>query len=404
MSTLTITDFDAAMKALRHRDLRQGLYDEGAVLMDRVLVNLHGDEHRDRRNVEAKVFRKDFFNYYEHEVFPKTLELTIRPYLEKGRADVVEFGFRSMMSLTADFAGIDRQDYSAEETETLLSMLRAFGQGATLSHSKRNRDEVRAEVRAAMAEYDRRFLQPSIKVRQAAIARFRAGEISEDDLPRDILTVLLFNRDKLDLPDDVLLREMAFFFVAGAQTSIHSLTHAVHEIMNWCVKNPKDWQRIVDEPLFLQRCVHESTRLHPSSPVATRRPTCPIHLDPGHDVTPDDIVVANLYEANRDSKIFGPDAAEFNPHRETPSGVYPYGLSFGYGMHACLGRNLAAGVEPRPTTDPVTHQYGTVTLICQALFRNGARPDPENPPRMDETTARPNWGIYPIVFSGNAKA
>ena len=398
MTTLTIGDFDAAMKTLRQRDLRQGLYDEGAVLMDRVLVNLHGSEHRDRRNVEAKVFRKDFFNYYEHEVFPKTLEMTLRPYLKTGCADVVEFGFRSMMNLTADFAGVDRPEGTAEETETLLGLLRAFGQGATLSHSKRDHEVVRAEVRAALAEYDRRFLQPSIKARTAAIERFKAGEIGEDDLPRDILTVLLRNRDKLDLPDDVLLREMAFFYVAGAQTSIHSLTHAVHEIMAWCEKHPDDWKRVAEDPLFLQRCVHESTRLHPSSPVATRRPTCPMHLDPGHDVTPDDMIVINLYEANRDAGTFGPDAAEFNPHRETPAGVYPYGLSFGYGMHACLGRNLAAGVEPKADTDPATHQYGTVTLICQALLRAGARPDPANPPQMDETTARPNWGVYPVIF------
>lgn len=403
MADYEITGYEAAADALRQRDLRQGLYDEGAVLMDKVLVNLHGKEHKDRRTVETKVFRKDFFSYYEREVFPETLEATIRGYLDSGKADVVEFGFRAMMNLTADFAGLDRPDASPETSDEMLRLLRLFGLGATLAHYKGDKDEARAQIRQGLDDFNEAFLKPSIARREAEIAKFEAGEISEDNLPRDVLTVLLLNRDKLDLPDDVLLREMAFFFVAGAQTSIHSLTHAMHEIFEWCKKHPADWERMVRDRLYLQRCVHESTRLHPSSPVATRTPTCPIHMkDPG-DVEEGDMVVVNLYAANRDTSVFGPDAAEFNPTRELPKNVWAYGLSFGLGMHACLGRNLAAGVDPKPDTDPDTHHYGTVTLICHALLRYGARPDPDNPPKMDEKTARPNWGLYPIIFDESAR-
>jgi len=404
MTTLEITDYEAAAEALRQRHLRQGLYDEGAVLMDKVLVNLHGDEHKARRTTEAKVFRKDFFNYYEREVFPATLEETIRSYLKSGKADLVEFGYRAMMNLTADFAGLDRPDQSAETVETMLRLLRLFGLGATLAHYKGDKEEARRDIRAGLQEFDEKFLQPSIKRRLEALEKLEKGEIGEDDLPRDVLTVLLRNRDSLDLPDDVLLREMAFFFVAGAQTSIHSLTHAMHEIFTWCEKHPEDWERMVKDRLFLQRCVHESTRLHPSSPVATRTPTCPVHLKAAGDVNEGDMVVINLYAANRDTSVFGPDAAEFNPYRELPPNMWPYGLSFGLGMHACLGRNLAAGVEPKEDTDPDNHHYGTVTLICHALLRYGARPDKANPPRMDEKTERPNWGVYPIVFEKSAAA
>lgn len=404
MSTVEITTYDEAAKALRQRDLRQGLYDEGAVLMNKVLVNLHGDEHKARRTTEAKVFRKDFFNYYEREVFPRTLEETIRGYLAVGKADLVELGFRAMMNLTADFAGLDRPDHSRQTADVMLRLLRLFGLGATLTHYKGDKEEARAQIRAGLAEFDDKFLQPSIHRRQEAIARFRRGEIAEDDLPRDVLTILLLNRTELDLPDDVLLREMAFFFVAGAQTSIHSLTHAMHEIFEWCKAHPQDWTRVVQDRIFLQRCVHESTRLHPSSPVAWRQPTCPVHLGAGGDVQQGDMVVINLYAANRDTTVFGPTAAQFDPLRELPANVWPYGLSFGLGMHACLGRNLAAGVEPRADTDPETHHYGTVTLICHALLRHGARPDPANPPKMDDKTARPNWGVYPIIFAPQTAA
>ena len=73
MSTKPITDYQQAAKTLRQRDLRQGLYDEGAVLMDGVLVNLHGEKHHARRGLENKVFRRGFFQHYEKEVFPDTL-------------------------------------------------------------------------------------------------------------------------------------------------------------------------------------------------------------------------------------------------------------------------------------------------------------------------------------------
>ena len=59
-----VDTFKAAESALRQSDLRQSLYDEGGILMDKVLVTLHGDEHRLRRTVESQLFRRNFFRHY----------------------------------------------------------------------------------------------------------------------------------------------------------------------------------------------------------------------------------------------------------------------------------------------------------------------------------------------------
>lgn len=392
--TVTVTDYAGAMDAFRQRDLRQSLYDEGAVVMDRVLVNLHGEEHRQRRSVESQVFRRDFFRYYETEVFPGTLEATLTPYLANGRMDLVEFGYRVLVNLTADFTGIDRPSASAEETETLMAMLRLFSRTAILAHSTVDRDAIRRDAVAALGEFERRYVEPSVARRSALIARLGAGELTDADLPRDILTVLLRDRADLDLPDDVLTREMAFFALAGAHTSIHSLTHAVHEIFQWT----DDAASLLEEPLLLQRCVLESIRLHPSSPIAARRPLCPVHLG-ATTVSEGDRVEIDLQQANRDVSVFGDDAGTFNPHRSLKKGVSPYGLSFGMGMHACLGLNLAAGTLPRADTDPADHHYGTVTLVIRELLRHGVRPDPQDAPEKDATTARDLWGRYPMLIA-----
>ena len=390
----TFTEYNDATQALRIKDLKQSLYDDGEVIMDKVLVCLHGDEHKKRRKLENKIFTRDIFQKYEDVIFPKTINETLDPYKATGEMDLVDFGFRVLLNLTADFSGIDRPLKSKKETETLLRLLKIFASGATLHHSTRDHDEVKGEVRDALKEFDQHFLTPSIERRKSIIS-----QNSNEDLPNDILTVLLVNDDQLNMPYDVLQREIAFYLLAGAQTSIHSLVHAFHEIHNWLESNPKRKDDIINDPIFVQKCFLESTRLHPSSPVALRKAVCPVQLPGNKSADVDDDVVIDLYNSNRDKKIFGNDADKFNPDRETPNGQNLYGLSFGLGMHSCIGRNLAAGVNSKPDTDPNNHHYGTVTMIMRKLISCNAIPDISNPPRMDEKTKRPNWGYYPITFN-----
>ena len=66
-------------------DLRQALYDEGAILMKKVLVNLHGDEHLARKRVVTKILRPAFFLHYEKNVFGPTLDADPRALCRGGQ-------------------------------------------------------------------------------------------------------------------------------------------------------------------------------------------------------------------------------------------------------------------------------------------------------------------------------
>ena len=398
MKEYLVADYAGVTGALRNPDLAQSLYDEGAVIMDQVLLTLHGEAHRQRRLLEFKVFRRDFFRFYEKEIFPRTLDETIAPALAEGRADLIDLGYRVTMNLTADFAGIDRPHRDAAETRALLDLVMTFSEGATLVHSNRDKDEVRAEVRAALQRFELDFLAPSIARRQSLLGRFVAGEITEDDLPRDVLTVLLRNEDRLELPPQVLTREIAFYLQAGSHSTANSTVHAVHDLMTWMAKRPDDAARLRDDPLFFQRAVHESLRLHPASPVAWRKATCPVSLDGGQQVLPGDRVVINLAAVNMATSLFGDSAGEFDPHRQIPVGHLPFGLTFGSGVHSCLGRDLDGGVIAREDTDPATHQYGIIALFARRILSEGARLDPDDPPTAATHIARPNWGRYPVIF------
>jgi hypothetical protein len=200
------------------------------------------------------------------------------------------------------------------------------------------------------------------------------------------------------MPRDEVLKETIYFLMAGAHTSINALTHVVDDMFGWFAARPGERARLKDDPFFAQACVFESLRLNPSSPVARRRALCPMDLG-GIEAAPGDVVVVNLQTANRNAALFGDEPEAFNPDRPAPAGQLPYGLSMGFGAHACLGRNLAVGVVPRPGADPAQHQYGTVPLIVAALMRAGVAPDPERPARRDETVTRSVWAEYPVVFN-----
>ena len=67
MTEHIFTNYSDAADALRIKDLKQSLYDDGEVIMDQVLVCLHGEEHKKRRKLENKIFTRDIFKYYENE-------------------------------------------------------------------------------------------------------------------------------------------------------------------------------------------------------------------------------------------------------------------------------------------------------------------------------------------------
>jgi cytochrome P450 len=363
------------------------------------LITLHAEEHRQRRIIEMGVFGRGFFRSYAKEVFTPILAELLAPAIAAGGTDVIELGYRVSMNLTADFAGIDRPEGTVEETEALLAMVKTFSEGATLVHSTRDPVAVNAEVDAAMSRFERRFFRASLERRRNLVDSLEQGRITADVLPRDVLTTLLKARGKLPLADDVLRREMSFFLQAGAHSTTNSTAHALHEICQWANEDPARWSRLSDQA-FVQRCVHESLRLHPASPVAWRRAVADCEVN-GEAIVSGQLVEINLAVANMDQDIYGTDADMFNPDRKPAADAWPWGLSFGYGTHACLGRDLDGGIVMSESSDDP--HPGIVPTLVHALLASGARPDDADPPLQDTRTSRRNWSRYPVIFRGNPR-
>jgi len=397
-AVIEIVGYEQAREVYRQKDLRQALYDAGEVVMADVLVNLHGDEHRARRRLENRLFRRETHLRYERELFPPIVEATLAPHVAAGRAELVGLSHQMMMNLAAFTAGVDRPAGTAEETLHLYSYMMLFIEGATLAHYVGDRDAKRAEVARALESFAAEFLDPSVAARRAVLERFEAGEVTEEELPRDVLTILLRNQDNLHLPPDVVLRETCFFLLAGAHTSATAFVRTLHNVFQLAETNPAAAERARTDPVFLQRCVHETVRLQPSSPVAMRWALGDLALADGTRVAVGDKVVIDLMAVNRDPTVFGDHASEFDPGRDLPAGVAPWGLSFGLGMHACIGQDLAAGVDPAGRDPGEDHLFGLVPVAVGAVLAEGGRPDPDHPPQLDPTSARGYWGTYPVRF------
>lgn len=396
MNVLTVGTFEDAKEIYRHKDFKQALYDAGEVVMDGVLVNLHGDEHRARRRLENRLFRRETLVHYERDLFPKVIEETLAPHVNDGHGELVELSHQLMMNLAALNAGVDRPLRTKAETDNLYAFMMKFIEGATLAHTTRDPQEVTREVEGAKQEFNRQFLVPSIRRRQDLLERAKSDESVE--LPKDILTELLRNDDSLPLPDEIILKEIAFFLLAGAHTSATAFVRTIDNLFTWLEKHPADRELLRSDKSFVQRAVFETIRLNPSSPIAMRRATTDITLKSGTVVPKDSLVTVDLMSVNRDPDIFGGSAAEFNPHRtiDKPN-VAAWGLSFGHGMHACIGQELAAGLAER-SEETAEFEYGLATVAVQAMFDRHVAPDPSQPARMDTTTKRPYWGTYHVRF------
>ena len=401
MDSIRVKEFRQIEDAFRKPELKQSLYNAGGDLFEGVLVTLHGEEHRTRRSVESRLLKRNFFRQYEADVFPKLLQDSLDRYLTSDRANFKELGYRIMLNVSLEFAGIDRQDNSEEEADTLHRLLSQFGMAATLGqYQGDDREAVRKEIREALAQFETSFFIPSRTRREELVKRLNAGELSESDMPRDILTMLVLYDDKLEMSNELMMREVGFFYLASAHTSVHTITHAIHEVFTWFESHEGDASSLAEDPFTLQKFALESLRLHPASPEAWRDSEDALTIGAELSVDAGTNVILDLQAANRDTEVFGDDAAQFNPFRERVAKLNPAGLSFGGGIHVCMGMLLVTGtiLKSDDEYDPNNHQYGTITQILQAMLRRGARRDPENPPTKMQNTLRDSWDVYPLIF------
>jgi cytochrome P450 len=413
-----LTKFTATITFDRYEDIRAALFDpnlsrtfdkrsyeEGNIRAGIVSIQ-HGAVHRARRRVENTQFRADVLRLYERELFPKVMDDLLDRLIDSDRVDLFPIGEMLSVVLAARRAGVEYDAASLDDLHALVRLVDAFSQGAAILDA-RDPDAVRSLVRDAYEEFETRFVRPAWRRRARAIARLRRGEISEEQLPHDILTVLLLHRDdpSLELDDERrVVREVATYLQGGTHTSAQTLVNSLDAMF----ERPDATallDRVAADTLFAQRVIQETLRLRPTTPKARRRAEADTEVA-GVRVPKDAQVLLDFAAGNRDPDVFGPTANDFDPDRSLPPTVPRWGLSFGGGPHQCPGRAVGAGF-PVPGDFQVDddHVFGLVALELQAVARRGVRPDPERAPERDVRTARfTRWLHYYVRFDRTTAA
>jgi cytochrome P450 len=153
------------------------------------------------------------------------------------------------------------------------------------------------------------------------------------DPPDDLITRLALGEiDGRQLDD----REVAFhawqLFVAGLESTAYTIGTTVYELL----RVPDRWQALRADRSLLENTREEGLRYGSAIRWVFRTVKEPIELD-GQPVPAGDRVIVGLESANLDEAVFGPDAGAFEMRRPEARRH----LSFGHGIHLCLGAELA---------------------------------------------------------------
>ena len=162
---------------------------------------------------------------------------------------------------------------------------------------------------------------------------------------------------------------LPMLLTTGIETSISFLASGLHTLLT----HPHAWQQLQREPQLLDQAIDELLRFEPPVLKTVRQATvdCTYH---GCDIKKGDMISVSIVSANRDPRIFtSPDV--FDIMRKPV-----LNLSFGYGIHYCLGRLLGRLVARQSfqyllthwphiqlTGEPVVWHMGTVLRRLEKL-------------------------------------
>jgi cytochrome P450 len=171
------------------------------------------------------------------------------------------------------------------------------------------------------------------------LQEYTSAQLTERQLkPRDDMLTVLLNGEIVD-DDDGELRRLTIEQAANFALLIGNAgTETVARLLGWAVltldHNADQRAELAADPSLIPNAVEELLRYEAPSPVQSRWCTAD-HEVHGQTIPANSKVVMITGSAGRDERAF-PDADRFDIHRKIDHHV-----SFGYGIHFCLGAALA---------------------------------------------------------------
>lgn len=399
-----IGNFDEIKEILASPSFHQRLSPEREIFLGGTVLALNGEAHQEKKKLFAPLFTKGAMVFYETQLLDPTIERVMVDLRSSHgdrkpvRTDLVPLIAHMLHRIAAQVAGLDGVD-TPERTEGLRVRVAKFAECLHAHWSFLDKEQLVEEGREAVRGLADDYYRESLARRRELVARFKAGQIEQADLPKDVLTLIALHETE-EMQNDpeheaYIWRECTFFLQAATQTTTHTLPPMFVHLAEWFEAHPEDAGKKQDAA-FLRLAVGETLRLHQSAPIRMRTAVADVTLSTGRQFRAGENVALFTPQANMDPERYGPDASSFNPYRKTPDPAQPWGLTFGGGAHLCMGRQLVTGIANR--ADPKTGTEGTAIKIAKALYAYGLDLDENAPPVRNTTSLHDTLVSVPIVL------
>jgi cytochrome P450 len=273
------------------------------------LLGMEGTEHQRVRSVVSKAFTPRAVNRL-HATIEDVIDEIVEPISSQGHCDVVaDIGVPYPVPIICALLGAPREDWQQFSRWT-DEIFKAFTFPFTV-------DDV-PKVMGAWGELDD-YVDEMVAQRRHTLT---------DDLLSDLIRAE-HDGDRLDAEELRMLA--AALLLAGTDTTRNQVAASIDVLCD----HPEQWKLLQDTPGLAMSAVNETMRHSPISNSLLRTVTEDVELA-GFLFPAGTMIFANTAAANRDPAIYDdPDRIDI-----TREGLPPI-LTFGAGVHFCLGANLA---------------------------------------------------------------
>ena len=275
----------------------------GDVFGKQVMLGRDEPEHRRYRSLVSKAFSQKTLARRQDELVERVANELIDRFAERGRAELVrEFTFPYPTQIIAGLLGLPRADYPQFQRWS-ISLL-----GFTVNR----------ERGIAASEALKAYFAPILAARR---------EEPRDDL---MSTLAHAEIDGEQLSDEEIFSFLRLLLPAGVETTYRSTGNLLFGLLS----NPEQLDAVRTDRSLIPQAIEEAVRWEAPLLIITRVASRDTELA-GVPIPAGSAVMPMLGAANRDEERY-PDPDRFDIFRAPK----PH-ISFGLGVHVCLGMHLA---------------------------------------------------------------
>lgn len=279
--------------------------------LNRTLVNEDEPEHMPRRRVLMDPFTPEELMHHEPMVRQLAREYVDR-FINDGRADLVDqMLWEVPLTVALHFLGVPEED---------MDTLRKYSIAHTVNTWGKPKPEEQVEVAHAVGNFWQFAGKVLDKMRQ------------DPEAPGWMQYGIRKQREHPEVVTDSYLHSM---MMAGIVAAHETTANATANAMKLLLEHPRVWREICKDPGLIPNAVDECLRHNGSVASWRRLATKDVQIE-GIKVPQGAKLLIVTSSANHDERHFS-DAGFFDIRRDNASDH----LTFGYGAHQCMGKNLA---------------------------------------------------------------